>query len=314
MEEQLNPTKLKTISIHEREHIVKVEHFVKPTDPPGGLLDGFPPLLAGRDLKTLYTRIAEAGRGKRLVVLAMGAHVIKCGLSLLLIDLMERGIVKALAMNGAGAIHDWEIAYAGATSEKVAQTLADGSFGMVRETPESLNAAAALAARDNLGFGEALGREIEASDFPYKNHSLFAAAARLGIPATVHVCLGCDTVHMTADADGAAIGRASMKDFRKITDVVAGLEGGVWLNIGSSVVMPEVFLKALSVTRNLTGKPERFTAADLDMIRHYRPRENVLSRPGGESFALTGHHEIMVPLLRWGVLSVLAKGEKARKA
>ncbi|MHC4941496.1 MAG: GSU2086 family protein [Planctomycetota bacterium] len=307
MEEHLDLSKLKTISIHEREHIVNVSHFVKPSDPPIDVLAGFPGVLAAADLGILCARIAEAKRKGRTVAIGMGAHVIKCGLSLLFIDLMERGIVHALAMNGASAIHDWEIAFAGATSEKVSQTLADGSFGMVRETPEALNAIAAAAAREGLGFGEALGQEIEASDFPHKDHSLFAAAARLGIPATVHVCMGCDTVHMTADADGAAIGQASMTDFRKITEVVAGLEDGVWLNIGSSVVLPEVFLKAISITRNLTGKPRRFIAADLDMIRHYRPRENVLSRPGGESFALTGHHEIMVPLLRWGVLSELAR-------
>lgn len=296
---------LKTISIRDREHIVDTSVFVEPAPPPGDVLNGFPDLLGGKNLKTLCKSVAEAKRQGRPVVIAMGAHPIKCGLSLLLIDLMEKGIVTAMAMNGAGAIHDWEIAYAGATSEKVDHTLTDGSFGMVDETPEAINRAVADAAAQDLGFGEVLGKRIEESDMPHKRFSLFAAAHRLGVPITVHVCMGCDTVHMHANADGATTGKASMTDFRKLCDVVADLENGVWLNIGSSVVLPEVFLKALSITRNLKGTPKQFTTADLDMIRHYRPTQNVLSRPGGRSIALTGHHEIMIPLLRWGILSEL---------
>ncbi|MFH1998035.1 MAG: hypothetical protein ABIK28_00075 [Planctomycetota bacterium] len=310
----LDPSLLKSISIKDREHIVDTSLFVEPTDPPEGLLSGFPDLLGGRSLKELCRKVAEARQGGRPVIMAMGAHVIKCGLSLLLIDLMERGVITALAFNGAGAIHDWEIAFAGATSEKVADTLSDGSFGMVHETPRAINGAARKASEENLGFGEVLGREIELSDLPYKAFSLFAAGYRLKIPVTVHVCLGCDTVHMHADADGAAIGKASMTDFQRLCRVTAELDGGVWLNIGSSVVLPEVFLKALSVTRNLKGAPQHFTAADLDMIRHYRPTQNVLSRPGGRSIALTGHHEIMIPLLRWGILSELEALSKGKRA
>jgi len=205
-------------------------------------------------------------------------------------------------------VHDWEIAYAGVTSEKVANTITDGSFGMVRETPKALNAVVDKAAKEGLGFGEALGQAIEESAFPHKLYSLFAAGYRLKIPVTVHVCLGCDTVHTFDSAYGGSIGAASMTDFRKLSQVTASLDGGVWLNIGSTVVLPEVFLKTLSVARNLTGKPKEFTTADMDMIRHYRPRQNVLSRPGGAGYALTGHHEIMIPLLRWGVLWELNKG------
>ncbi|MBU0755458.1 MAG: hypothetical protein KJ645_09995 [Planctomycetes bacterium] len=309
MNESFDPARLRMGSIHQRKHLVDTSHFVQATDPPGDLLSGMPDLLAGKQLKTLCRRIAQAKRENKPVVMAMGAHVIKCGLSLLVKDLMERRIVTALAFNGAGAIHDWEIAYAGATSEQVADTLGDGSFGMVHETPKAMSEVVDQAARQGRGFGEILGAILDRSEFPYKEFSLFAAAHRFGVPATVHVCIGCDTVHMAAGAKGAHIGEASLNDFKVLTRVVAGLEGGVWLNIGSAVVLPEVFMKALTVSRNLTGSPKKFTAADLDMFQHFRPRQNVLSRPGGEGLALTGHHEIMIPLLRWGVLSELARGK-----
>jgi hypothetical protein len=222
---------------------------------------------------------------------------------------MERGIVTALALNGACAIHDWEIAYVGQTSEKVSESLESGNFGMVHETPKAINAAAKRAAREGLGFGEALGQDIEESTFPYKSYSLIGAAYRLGVPLTLHVSIGCDTVHMHGDADGASIGAATMTDFRRLLKVVLNLESGIWLNVGSAVVLPEVFLKVLSMARNLEGKPQRITTADLDMIRHYRTQQNVLARPGGPNYSLTGHHEIMIPLLRWGVMWELEKGQ-----
>lgn len=298
----LDMEKLETHGIEEAPRLVHLDRFVEPTDPPADLFAAFPDILAGRSLRVLCRAVAEARRDGREVVLALGAHVIKCGLSLLVIDLMERGFVTALALNGAGAIHDWEIARAGRTSEDVQAGLAQGTFGMCRDTARALNGAAGRAARAGKGFGETLGADMEAEGLPFRRYSLLAAGVRIGIPVTVHVCLGCDIVHMHADAKGDAIGQASLHDFRRLAAVTARLEGGVWMNVGSSVVLPEVFLKTLSMARNLTGGPRRFLTADLDMIRHYRSMENVVHRPGERGLALTGHHEILIPLLRWGVL------------
>ena len=299
--------KLSTHGIEERKSLVHVDRFVEPSEPPGDVASAFPDLLAGRSFRTLCRAVAAARRRGRPVVLAMGAHVIKCGLSLLIIDLMERGFVSALALNGAGAIHDWEIARAGKTSEDVAAGIQDGSFGMCRDTARALNGAARKAVEGGRGFGEVLGESVEAEGLPFQRYSLLAAGRRLGLPVTVHVCLGCDIVHMHADADGSAIGRASLHDFRRLVEVTARLDGGVWMNVGSAVVLPEVFLKTLSMARNLTGGPREFLSADLDMIRHYRPMENVVRRPGGRGVFLTGHHEIMLPLLRWGILAEARK-------
>jgi rfaE bifunctional protein nucleotidyltransferase chain/domain len=231
------------------------------------------------------------------VAAGIGGHVIKCGLAPLLIEWMQRGWLSAIAMNGAAAIHDVEIAVCGSTSEDVAAGLEDGSFGMARETGEFINGGIADAAG---GYGAALGRRIVEDDLPHRDRSVLAAAAELGIPATVHVAIGADIVHQHPSADGGAIGRASYEDFRTFCSVVASLEGGAYLNIGSAVILPEVFLKALTVARNLGhGVSEVFTA-DFDMIRHYRPRVNVVERPtlkGGTGTHFTGHHEIMVPLL-----------------
>jgi len=305
--DRLDLNLLTTHAIEDGERIVKASMFVEPRDPPGDVLSGFPDILAGSRLKDLCKAIARAGKDGREVVLAMGAHVIKCGLSLLIIDLMERGFITALALNGAGAVHDWEIALAGKTSEDVGKGLKDGSFGMCRDTAEAVNGAAERAAREGLGFGEAMGREIASSKAPYLSHSLLAAGFRLKIPVTLHVSLGCDIIHMHPSADGRHIGAATLTDFRRLAAVTTRLDDGVWLNVGSSVVLPEVFLKTLSMARNLYGKPKRFTTADMDMIRHYRPGQNVVMRPGGTGLAVTGHHEIMIPLLRWGVLTERAK-------
>ncbi len=299
----LDLSRLKTHPLKEGKRQVEAARFVRPTPPPGDLLAGIPDILAGAQLKALCRAVVEARRTGCEVVMAMGAHLIKCGLSLLVIDLMERRLVTALAFNGAGEVHDWEIAKLGVTSEDVWMGLKDGSFGMCPETAEALHGAADRAASENAGFGETLGREIERADVPFKSYSLLAAGYRLGIPVTVHVSLGCDIVHMHDGADGGSIGKASLRDFRRLAAVTARLENGVWLNVGSTVVLPEIFLKTLSMARNLEGKPRNFTTADLDMIRHYRPGENVVRRPGGQGIALTGHHEIMIPLLRWGILS-----------
>jgi hypothetical protein len=230
----------------------------------------------------------------------MGAHVIKVGLGPLVVQLMEEGTVTALALNGAGAIHDWEVAAVGATSEDVPAVLHHGRFGMAAETGEALNGAAAEAASSGAGFGETLGRRMVEGDLPHRGVSVLARAFERGIPATVHVALGSDIVHQHPSADGAAIGQATFTDFRRLVTVVSRLSGGVWINCGSAVQLPETFLKALSVAENLGHAIQGFATANLDMIRHYRTEENVLRRPTqgkGRSFSLTGQHEILLPLL-----------------
>jgi len=312
--EHLDLDKLKTYSLNDRNHLVSKTLLVEPEDPPGDFMAGFPEILATNNLRLLCKEGAAAYNDSRKISLAMGAHVIKCGLSLLIIDLMERGILTSVSLNGAGAIHDFEMAFCGGTSEDVLAGLRDGSFGMARETAEAVNGAAVRAADGGRGLGETLGAEIEESDLPFKHASIVAAGARLGVPVTVHVSLGCDIVHMHPSADGAAIGAASMNDFRTLCSLVSSLEGGVWLNIGSSVVLPEVFLKALSVSRNLTGGPNDFLTADFDMIRHYRTQKNVVERPSGRGMHITGHHEMLVPLFRWGMILELARIEKGGEA
>jgi hypothetical protein len=297
--------RLRTYSIADRRELVEAKQLGKPTEPAQGVaafLRGLPDILAARSLKKVARAICRARREEKPVVMALGAHVIKCGLSPFLIDLMQRGYITGLAMNGAGPIHDFELALKGATSEDVAAALEDGSFGMARETAEAIGRAAQNAARQGIGLGRAVGQWINARRLPHREISLLAQAAQLGLPATVHVAIGTDTVHMHPCVSPAQIAQASHLDFRILCDIVSQLEGGVWLNVGSAVVLPEVFLKALTVVRNL-GHPVRdFTAVDLDMIRHYRPRVNVLTRPGGRAYAIIGHHELMIPLLRMMVL------------
>jgi hypothetical protein len=273
-------------------------------------LDALPDFLGATELRGTVAAIVAARRAGRPVVFAFGGHVIKTGCSRLIIDLVERGIITVLATNGSGAIHDLELAETGATSEEVADTIRDGSFGMVHETCERMNAAAAAGARHG-GLGHALGKLLAEGKAPHKDSSLFAAAYRAGIPATVHVAVGTDTVHMHPQADGAAIGAASLADFRTLCGVVAnlgadapGAAGGVWLNCGSAVVLPEVFLKAVSVARNLGYALEGMHSANFDMLRHYRPTQNVVQRPvaAGHGHAVIGQHEILLPLLRQAVI------------
>lgn len=299
--------RLKTYTLAERKHLVSDATLVKPTDPPAGLADGFPPILGAANIEAVAREAARACCEGKVVVLAMGAHVIKCGLSLLVIDLMERGVISAVVLNGAGAVHDFELAAVGGTSEDVQAGLDDGSFGMAEETAAALNGAARRAAERNEGFGASLGASFLAQKLPNAGASILAAGARLHIPVTVHVALGCDIVHMHPNADGGAIGAATLADFRTLTGIVAELDHGVWLNAGSAVMLPEVFLKALTVARNVTGGPRRFMTADFDMIRHYRPQKNVVERPGGRGVSVTGHHEITIPLFRWGVLDEMGR-------
>lgn len=272
-------------------------------------LDSLPEVLAAANLRELAARIAKARRAGKAVLLMSGAHPIKVGLGPIVTGLMRDGVITALATNGAAIIHDFELAFAGRTSEDVGAGLAEGSFGMAEETGAFLNGAARIAAAESIGLGEAVGREIWQGNMRYRETSLFATAWRLGLPATVHVAIGADIVHMHPAADGASIGAATMTDFHRLTAVVGGLSGGVVINLGSAVVMPEVFLKALNLARNLGRKARGFTAADMDFIRQYRPRNNVLERPtrdGGRAIMLTGHHEIMFPLLAAAVREEIA--------
>jgi hypothetical protein len=270
---------------------------------------GLPGTLAGADFRSVVAAIVEARRGGHPVVWGLGAHVIKCGLSPVVIDLMERGIVQAVALNGSGAVHDVELALIGETSEDVASGLADGTFGMARETGELINRSIqAESAGSQRGMGAILGDALAATGAPFRAHSLLANGRRLGIPVTVHVAIGTDIVHMHPSADGAAIGRASFLDFRIFTAVVASLSGGVYLNIGSAVILPEVFLKALTVARNLGHDLREFVTVNMDMLAHYRPGENVVRRPsvlGKAGYTLIGRHEIMVPLMAQAVVDAL---------
>lgn len=294
---------IKTEPLAGRPSEVRIEQSAGLTEPGAlvsQLVDSLPDILAGREFRELVHAIVAARRAERPVAMAMGAHVIKCGLSPLVIDLMERGIVTALVTTGAAAVHDYELAAAGQTSEDVAARLPDGSFGAAAETAEALNEAAIRGAEK--GLGRALGELILHQNLPHAKSSLFAAAARLDLPATVHVAIGTDVVHMHPVTDGGALGAATHTDFRLLVSVVSDLEGGVYLNFGSAVVLPEVFLKSLSAARNLAAKVENFTTADFDMIRHYRPTQNVVRRPGGKGYSFSGHHEIMLPLLRQAVI------------
>jgi hypothetical protein len=257
--------------------------------------------------------IAGAARKKRAVVVMLGGHIVKTGLAPLLIELMERGIITHLAMNGSAAIHDYEIARFGATSEDVARGLVDGTFGMAEETGREMNEAFVAGVERNWGMGEALAHALESQSLSNGALSVLLAAARLGIPCTVHAAIGAEIIHQHPATSGAAIGETSHRDFRRLAASLPALhEGGVVLNLGSAVIMPEVFLKALTIARNLhAGKPTGFTTCDLDMQRHYRPRVNVVQRPtqgSGKGYEITGHHEIMVPLLTWAVIEAVERG------
>jgi hypothetical protein len=296
-------SRARTRKLSTLERIVAQDQLAAPVAAGASIRDflaALPNALAARDLHELARAIADAHRGGRVFLLMMGAHPLKVGLGPLICDLIRDGTLSAIATNGAAIVHDFELAFAGRTSEDVAAELADGSFGMAEETGVFLNGAARIAASEGRGLGEIVGREIARSKFKYRNASIFATAHAAGVPATVHVTLGADIIHMHPTADGAAIGASSFADFHRLVGVVSGLARGVVLNLGSAVVMPEVFLKALNLARNLGHKANHFTAADMDFVRQYRPRMNVVERPtmgGGRGIMLTGHHELMFPLL-----------------
>ena len=298
---------LHTVSLKSRGGKVKVADFARPYTPGASLIDTLPHILAADDFRAVAAALLEARAKGRQIIWGIGGHVIKCGLAPILTDLMRRGFATAFAMNGAASIHDFEIALAGHTSEDVDAVLPDGSFGSAEETGREMNRAICSGTADGLGLGEALGRALETLAEPQTApYSLLLNAYRAGIPVTVHVAIGTDTPHTHPSADGASIGSASLRDFQLLCTLAAGLnEGGVYLNVGSAVVMPEVFLKAVSATRNLGYPLAGFTTVNLDFLQHYRPRVNVVQRPhlgengdhGGKGYSLTGHHEIMVPLL-----------------
>jgi hypothetical protein len=277
-------------------------------------LAALPDLLAAQDLRAVIAGVASAARAHRGVVLLVGGHVVKVGLGPLLRTLIARGVVTHLALNGAAAIHDFELAAYGGTSEDVESGLADGSFGMAEETGAEMNAAIGAAARAGQGMGEGLSRALAArSPLPGREASVLLAAHEHDVPVTVHTAIGAEIIHQHPAADGAALGATSHRDFRRLAGSLPSLDhGGVVLNLGSAVVLPEVFLKALTIARNLdAGRPTHFLAADFDMQRHYRPQVNVVQRPtraGGAGYLLTGHHELLLPLLVWGVLEELGKG------
>ena len=305
-EQPLSFAGLKTVPIDARGGKVQIEHFARPYkkgDGVSGLLDSLPKLLAADAFRGVVDALRRAKAQKRAILWGMGGHVVKCGLADVLLDLMRRGWVTGFVMNGAASIHDFEIAIAGQTSEDVEAVLPDGRFGAAEETGREMNTAITEGARDGLGMGEALGRRLEKLAKPeFAPHSIVASAYKANIPVTVHVAVGTDTPHTHPAADGPAIGAATHHDFRLLCSLVRGLnDGGVYLNVGSAVVLPEVFLKAVSVVRNLGYPLANFTTVNFDFLQHYRPKLNVVERPhaksGGRGFAVTGHHELMIPLL-----------------
>jgi hypothetical protein len=308
---RIDRSKVRTTSARKRKSKVRVRDEARPHRAGASFqifLAGLPDILGAADLRRAIAAATRARARGRTLLWGFGAHVVKVGLAPLLVDLLERGCMSGALLNGAGCVHDLELAMMGRTSEDVAEALDDGSFGMAQESAERLNRAIAAGAADGLGMGAALGREILEGRYPHKQRSILATAARLGIPVTVHAAIGTDIHHMHPGADGAALGATSYRDFETATALVATLEGGVYFNVGSAVILPEVFLKALALARNLGHRVRRFTTVDLDFVRHYRPRVNVVERPtrlGGSGIALTGHHEILVPLLAAGIVEGL---------
>jgi hypothetical protein len=302
--EEFDLSDVRTYPLASRASRTRAADFAKPHSPGasfGEWLAGLPGILGARDLKAAVAALVAAKREGAGIVWGLGAHVIKTGVSPVIVDLMRRGFVSAVAMNGAGIIHDFEVALSGATSEDVDEALGPGRFGMADETGRLLNAAIRAAAADGRGLGQTVAASLAGMDPPFAEMSIAVAAHRMAIPLTVHVALGTDIIHMHPDASGAAIGDASLRDFRYFTSCVARLERGVFLNCGSAVVLPEVFLKAVALTRNRGIALDGLTTINIDFIRSYRPLTNVVARPAaatnGRGYALVGHHEILIPLI-----------------
>ena len=311
---EIDIKKITTISIHTRNSKITKDQLARPVVPGSSFQefwDTLPSILASNELRELVEFITKAIRLNKPVLVMMGAHVIKVGLSPIIIDLIEVGAIQGIAMNGAGAIHDVELAYFGKTSEDVTSFLEDGRFGMARETAEILNETVRKGCKESMGFGEAIGKRITEDKPDNGCYSILGRAYTKGIPVTVHVAIGTDIVHQHASADGASIGEATLRDFRILTNLVSQIgDGGVVLLFGSSVVLPEVFLKALTTARNIQGAVKGFYSASFDMIRHYRPRVNVVERPiqkGGKGYTFVGHHELMIPLLAAAIKNELQR-------
>ena len=307
----LDLSNIKTYSLSDRPSKVKTDDFARVWQKGSSFrvfLDSLPDILAGRDIRDVISAIAAAHVDNRTVIFGMGAHVIKVGLNPVIIDLMERGIISCIAMNGAGIIHDAELAMIGQTSEDVATALGDGSFGMARETCEFLGQAIKTVKGHKIGLGEAVGQAIIDQQLPVMDQSILAAGVRLDIPVTVHVAIGTDIIHMHPGFDPRETGAATHRDFRRFASIVATLEKGVYMNVGSAVILPEIFLKATTLVRNLGYSLDEFTTVNLDFIKHYRPLTNVIARPtarGGRGIGIVGHHEILLPLIAAGVLELL---------
>jgi hypothetical protein len=310
---EANLADVRTVPVTRRPNKVSADEFAKP---PGkdrtfhAFVESLPDILVARDFRRVVGAIVDAATKQRAVVVMLGGHIVKTGLAPLLVALMERRVITHVAMNGSAAIHDYEMARFGGTSEDVAAGLKDGTFGMADETGREMNEAFTDGSRRELGMGESLGIALEKAKLASPELSVLLNARRLGVPATVHAAIGAEIIHQHPAADGAAIGDTSHRDFRRLAAALEGLDdGGVVLNLGSAVIMPEVFLKALTIARNLSkGRPQNFVTCDLDMTRHYRPRVNVVQRPtlqSGKGYEITGHHELMVPLLVWAVLDRL---------
>jgi hypothetical protein len=304
---KIDVSKIKSYSLKDRTSKVRINDFSRPHKKGGTFQDFFsslPGILASQHFKDVVAAVVQARKDKRPVMLGMGAHSIKVGLSPVIIDLMERGIITSVALNGAGIIHDFELAFVGQTSEDVDREILSGAFGMAEETGSMLNQAITNAGVDE-GIGSAVGKMIQAGEFPYKDKSLLAAGYRLGVPVTVHVAIGTDIIHMHPSFDGRATGAAAHRDFLAFCSLVSELEGGVYINLGSAVLLPEIFLKAVTLARNLGFRLQHFTTVNMDFVQHYRPNTNVVRRPtqgGGKGFAITGHHEIMFPLLAAAII------------
>ncbi|MFC1868007.1 hypothetical protein ACFL0H_07750 [Thermodesulfobacteriota bacterium] len=302
---------IKSYPLKDRPSKVGIDDFCVPWVSGGGIrewIGSLPKLLAGNDFRKVVNNIVSAVKSENMVILALGAHAIKVGLNPVIIDLMERGVISGLAMNGAGIIHDAELAMVGHTSEDVATRIGDGKFGMAEETGRFLNEAIIEGAVNEYGLGRAVGAMLVRDNLPNNRFSLLARAFDLDIPVTVHVAIGTDIIHCHPTADGSAIGKTSHLDFRIFADLVSKMERGVYINLGSAVIMPEVFLKALTLVRNLNYNVKRFTTVNMDFIKSYRPMTNVVHRPtleGGEGYSLVGHHEIMFPLLAAAVIEGL---------
>lgn len=308
----INLDRIKTFPIAKRSSKVKIKDFARLCKKGSSFIQFYralPNILKANEIRAVVDAILKAYKREKPVIFMLGAHVIKCGLSPIIIDLMKRKVITLLALNGAGMIHDFEIALVGHTSEEVARSIEDGSFGMAEETASLINEAISSGVGKKSGIGHVVGEKIWRKDFRHKSLSLLATGYQLNIPVTVHVAIGTDTIHQHPSCDGAQTGRGTLTDFQIFTSVVSKLgNGGCCINVGSAVILPEVFLKALNIARNLGYKVKNITCANFDMLPHYRPQQNVITRPislGGRGYFIIGHHEIMLPLLRQAIIEKL---------